>query len=101
MVIVTVTFYRLLPKIQSNGSVSCSNENFDTCMYQTLKSHMMNVTSSENGCTTPWVSNTTKICKKSENVKATCLVNHKRGENQLKDCHLPCQTLKVSLGDKE
>ena len=75
---------RLLPKIQSDGSVSCSNENYDACMYQTLKRHMLNITSSENGCTTPWVSNTTKICKKSDNVKAACLVNHRRYGNQLR-----------------
>ena len=91
----------MLPKKQSNGSVSCSYDNYDTCMYQTLKMHMMNITSSEYGCTTPWILNTTKICKKSDNVKAVCLVNHKRGENQFKDCHLPCQTLTVSLGDKD
>ena len=92
---------RLLPKIQSDGSDSCSNENYDACMYKTLKMHMLKSTSGENGCTTPWILHTTKICKKSENVISACLVDYKRGKNQFKDCELPCETLKVSLGDKD
>ena len=92
---------RLLPKTQSNGSVSCSNENYDACMYQTLKRHMINITSSENGCTTPWILNTTKICKKSDNVISSCMVDYKRSKNQFNDCDLPCEILKVSLGAKD
>ena len=70
-------------------------------MYPTLEKHMLDSTSSENGCTTPWVLNTSKICKKSENVISACLVDYKRGKNQFNDCQLPCETLKVSLGDKD
>ena len=63
--------------------------------------YMINITSSDNGCTTPWILNTTKICKNSENVISACWVDYKRGKNQFKDCQLPCETLKVSLGDKD
>ena len=61
---------------------------------------MLNSTTSENGCTTPWILNTTKICKKTENIISTCLIDFKQDKYQFRDCELPCETLKVSLGDK-
>ena len=70
-------------------------------MYRTLQAHMLNITQSENGCTTPWVFNTTNICKESGNVKEVCLVDHVRGKNQFNDCKLACELLKISLGDKD
>ena len=64
---------------------------------------MLSSTTSENGCTSPWILNTSKICRRTENVISACLVhyNHEQDKNQFKDCQLPCETLKVSLGDKD
>ena len=90
-----------MPKIQGDGTVSCSNEKYDVCIYQNLKRHMLNITRSKNGCTTPWVLNTTNICNEKGNIKRACQIGYERGNNQFNDCKLPCETLKISLGDKD
>ena len=90
-----------MPKIQGDGTVSCSNEKYDVCMYQNLKRHMLNITRSKNGCTTPWVLNTTNICNENGNIKGACQIDYERGKNQFNECKLPCETLKISLGDKD
>ena len=89
----------MLPKIQNDGSISCSNSIYDTCMYQGLRKEMLKKTKSENGCTTPWVNNTKKICKESDNINTVCMVDKTRIKNQLHDCGMPCESLGISLGN--
>ena len=90
----------MLPEIQNDGSKSCSNDNYDKCMYNALRKHMMNFTANENGCTTPWLNNVTNICKKSINIENTCWIAYNRVTNQMNDCIVPCHSLVVSLGSK-
>ena len=49
--------------VKSDGSVSCTNIDYDACLYHGLEKHMIDSTGTENGCTTPWIINSTKrIC---------------------------------------
>ena len=73
---------RVLPEIQNDGSKSCSNNNYDECIYNALRKHMLN----ENGCTTPWLNNVTNICKNSTNIEKTCWIAYNRVTNQMNDC---------------
>ena len=91
-------FDRLLTIVKSDGSASCTNTDYDACMYDGLEKHMINSTESENGCTTPWIINTNKICKKSTNIKNACMIAVNHVKNQSNDCGIPCETLGISLG---
>ena len=77
------------PEIQNDSSKSCSNNNYDECIYNSLRKHMLN----ENGCTTPWLNNVTNICKNSTNIEKTCWIAYNRVTNQMNDCTVPCHTL--------
>ena len=83
----------MLPEIQNDGSKSCSNDNYDECMYNALRKRMLNITANENGCTTPWLINVTNICKKSTNIENTCWIAYNRVTNQMNDCTVPCHTI--------
>ena len=67
-------------------------------MYQGLKKEMLeNTSNSENGCTTPWIIDSKKICKNSDNIKSVCMVDKTRIKNQLHDCGMPCNSLGIYL----
>ena len=55
---------------------------------------------SENGCTVPWVRNTSNICKQPKNINTTFWIAWNRITNQFNDCPVPCDSLLVSLGAK-
>ena len=69
--------------------------NYDACVYQAYVQHMLDYTESEGGCTTPWLVNANKVCKKSENMKATCEIFFERHGV---DCKLDCNNLRLVLG---
>ena len=93
-------FERMLPKKKDDGTMSCIRTNYDNCMYNALTQHMKNQTLSENGCTVPWVRNTTNICKEPKNINTTFWIAWNRITNQFNDCPVPCDSLLVSLGAK-
>ena len=80
--------------------ISCKHINFDQCMYKTLFNLMIEQTQDENGCTVPWILNATNICKKPENINSTFWTYWNRVTNQLSDCPIPCDSLKVYVGGK-
>ena len=85
----------MLPDKQSK----CSKEVIhDQCIYDTLITKMKEKTQNENGCTVPWVVNSTNICKKPDNVNTTFWIAWNRVTNQFNDCPEPCNTLMVTLG---
>ena len=97
-----LVFHRMMSKnhpIDSN-SISCKHINFDQCMYTTLFNLMKEQTKNENGCTVPWIVNATKICKRPENINSTFWIHWNRITNQLSDCPIPCDSLKVNVGGK-
>ena len=93
-----------MSKEKSDGTMTCIDSEYDSCMYSALIKHMYENTPSENGCTVPWVMNgtvgATKICKEPENINKTFWIAWDRVTNQMNDCPVPCDTLLVSLGAK-
>ena len=89
---------RLLSKIQSDGSISCINSNYDACMYHGLEKEMLDKTGSER-CTTPWIINAKRICKKSDNIKTACMIDKNQVLNKQHHCRMPCESLGISVGD--
>ena len=71
---------------------------FDECLNKALINHMIKSTKDENGCTVPWIINSTNICKNPKNINTTFWISWNRSTNQLKDCNDPCDTLKITLG---
>lgn len=94
----------MMSKEKSDGTMTCIDSEYDSCMYSALIKHMYENTPSENGCTVPWVMNgtvgATKICKEPENINKTFWIAWDRVTNQMNDCPVPCDTLLVSLGAK-
>ena len=87
----------MLPDEKSN--IKCSKEVvYDNCIYKALITKMKEKTENENGCTVPWVVNSTSICKKPKNVNTTFWIAWNRVTNQFNDCPVPCDTLIVTLG---
>ena len=84
----------------NSNSISCKHINLDQCMYNTLFNLMIKDTQNENGCTVPWILNTTNICKRPENINSTFWIHWNRITNQLSDCPIPCDSLKVNVGAK-
>jgi hypothetical protein len=100
-----ICLYRLLPKEQDDGTLSCIDTIYDECMYGALVEHMESQTQNENGCTTPWIminkeEGATNICKMPENINITFWESWNRVTNQLNDCPVPCRKMFVSLGAK-
>ena len=92
----------MISKTNSENSegISCKHINFDQCMYTKLFNLMIEQTQNENGCTVPWILNTANICKKPENINSTFWTHWNRVTNQLSDCPIPCDSLKVNVGGK-
>ena len=84
---------------EETSDIQCSKEViYDNCIYNALITKMKEKTENENGCTVPWVVNSSKICKKPKNLNTTFWIAWNRVTNQFNDCPIPCDTLIVTLG---
>ena len=65
-----------------------------------MKREMLNIT--QTGCTTPWIINTTHICKNIDDLRKTCQIAIKQDKNDFtNDCKLPCNSLGIIFGDAD
>ena len=54
----------MLPNQGKDNQDDCSKDvHFDECLNKALINHMKKSTKDENGCTVPWIVNSTNICK--------------------------------------
>ena len=97
--------FTALPRIDPTGDITgtkgrmtCSNEIFDDCMYNTLTNLMKNVT--KDHCTAPYVFDNKKVCTNKDDIDAAYLVSLRRSTNQGRDCDSPCKSLFSNFGGK-
>ena len=80
------------------GSMTCSTEIYDECMYGTLARDMKEKT--KDNCTVPYVRDDGKICTQADDIKTAFWIHWNQVTNQKKDCNIPCRSLTVNLGAK-
>ena len=80
------------------GSKTCSNENYDDCIYNMLARTMRENT--EDNCTVPYIRNDSNICTKPKDINTAFWIAWNRVTNQKKDCNIPCHSTTVNLGAK-
>ena len=80
------------------GSKTCSNENYDDCIYNMLARAMRENT--EDNCTVPYIRDDSNICSKPNDINATFWIAWNRMLNDRKDCNIPCHSITVNLGAK-
>ena len=82
----------------SNRDKKCSHDNYDQCMYNTLRKVMQKETSQN--CTVPWIFDNGNICKKFSDIRKAFKISWTRITNQQKDCLSPCHATLVNVGAK-
>ena len=97
--------FTALPKVDETGDVTgtrgrmtCTNENFDECLYDTMTNLMKNMT--KDNCTAPYVFDNENVCTKKDDINAAYLVSLRRSTNQGRDCDAPCKNLFSNFGGK-
>ena len=97
--------FTALPKIDETGDITgtkgrmtCSYEEFDECLYNTLTNLMKNLT--EDNCTAPYVFENGNVCSKKNDIEYAYLVSLRRSTNQGRDCDSPCKSLFSNFGGK-
>ena len=97
--------FTALPKIDETGDITgtkgrmtCSYEEFDECLYNTLTNLMKNLT--EDNCTAPYVFANENVCSKKNDIESAYLVALRRSTNQGRDCNSPCKSLFSNFGGK-
>ena len=80
------------------GEKTCSNENYDDCIYNMLSRIMRENT--EDNCTVPYIRDNSNICTKPKDINTTFWIAWNRVTNQKKDCNVPCHSTTVHLGAK-
>ncbi|QQP34739.1 Uncharacterized protein FKW44_022728, partial [Caligus rogercresseyi] len=87
---------RMLIKTKEDGSKTCSNEDYDTCMYNAMAKHMYGAVD----CAVPFIRNNTRICESDYQTNLTFWMFYNRVTNQMKDCADPCSFLIINVGAK-
>ena len=81
-----------------DGSKTCSNENYDDCIYSMLARSMRENT--VDNCTVPYITDDSNICTKPNDINTTFWIAWNRLLNHYKDCNVPCHSTTVNLGAK-
>ncbi|XP_040580132.1 uncharacterized protein [Lepeophtheirus salmonis] len=87
---------RMLIKTKPNGLKTCSNDDYDTCMYNAMARHMYGAVN----CAVPFIRNNSRICETPYQTNMTFWMFYNRVTNQMKDCLDPCSFLIINVGAK-
>lgn len=81
-------------KDQNKFRTTCSQESYDSCIYNKLEQSMME----EAGCTVPYMPNVEgRICTEKEKARIAFDVHWFRVTNQQHDCQTPCNHILTEL----